>query len=247
MRLSVNVSFSYGSRRVLRDVAFSAERGELIAVIGPNGAGKSTLLKCISGILKPEGRVELDSLDVLSLPPRERARLIAYVPQSSYPEFNFTVREFVEMGTYFTGGSVDEALAKVGMLERGGESIMKLSGGEYQLVMIARALAQNPRVMLLDEPTSHLDINHALLVMELLSFLKEEKILIAVLHDLDLAIRYADRVIILSSGRKVWEGSVGELTPKILEGVYGSRFEFVEGKLGRGLIAALDSKPLNPL
>ncbi|WP_456366417.1 ABC transporter ATP-binding protein [Thermococcus sp.] len=247
MRLSVNVSFSYGSRKVLKDVAFSAGRGELIAVIGPNGAGKSTLLKCISGILKPEGRVELDSLDVLSLPPRERARLIAYVPQSSYPEFNFTVREFVEMGTYFTGGNVDEALAKVGMLERGGDSIMKLSGGEYQLVMIARALAQNPRVMLLDEPTSHLDINHALSVMELLSSLKKEKIMITVLHDLDLAIRYADRVMILSSGRKIWDGSVGDLTPKILERVYGSRFEFVEGKLGRGLIAALDSKPLNPL
>jgi len=247
MKLSVSVSFSYGSRRVLQDVSFSAERGELIAVIGPNGAGKSTLLKCISGILKPEGRVELDSLDVLSLPPRKRARLIAYVPQSSYPEFNFTVREFVEMGTYFTGGNVDEALAKVGMLKRAGESITKLSGGEYQLVMIARALAQNPRVMLLDEPTSHLDINHALLVMELLSSLRKEKIMITVLHDLDLAIRYADRVIILSSGRKVWEGSVGDLTPEILEDVYGSRFEFVEGKLGRGLIAALDSKPLNPL
>jgi iron complex transport system ATP-binding protein len=223
MRLEVSVSFSYGEREVLRNVEFTARKGELLAIIGPNGAGKSTLLKAMVGILKPKGRVRLDGRDILAMKPRERAKLITYVPQSSFPEFGFTIEEFVEMGAYATRGDVEGALKRVGLWERRKEPVTNLSGGEYQLALIARALAQGSRAILLDEPTSHLDINHSLTIMELLREMKEEKIVIAVLHDLNLALRYADRLMLLHGGKKQWEGKPGELRPETLEEVYGIR------------------------
>jgi len=239
MILRVNVSFSYGRRKVLRGVSFEARRGSLLAVIGPNGAGKSTLLKCIAGILRPEGEVELDGVDLIHMSPRERARFVSYVPQASVPEFNFTIAEFVEMGTYFTGGSVKSALKKVGLWDRKDESVLSLSGGEYQLVLLARALAQGGKVLLLDEPTSHLDVNHALRIMELLKELREEKIVIAVLHDLNLALRYANELLVLKDGEKFWEGSAKGLSPEVLEKVYGVKVEFVRGRFGTAVLSSL--------
>lgn len=227
-RLEVSVSFAYGEREALREVEFTAERGEFLAVIGPNGAGKSTLLKCMVGILRPKGRVTFDGRNILELKPRERAKLITYVPQSSIPEFAFTIEEFVELGTYATKGDVEGALKRVGLWERRGEQITALSGGEYQLALIARALAQGSETILLDEPTSHLDINHALGIMELLRELSGEKVIIAVLHDLNLALRYADRLILLHGGRKAWEGKPDELEPEIIERVYGVTARIVE-------------------
>ncbi|HDZ35730.1 MAG TPA: ABC transporter ATP-binding protein, partial [Thermococcus sp.] len=161
-------------------------------------------------------------------PPRERAKLITYVPQSSYPEFAFTIEEFVELGTYATRGDVGEALKKVGLWERRREYITNLSGGEYQLALIARAIAQGSDVILLDEPTSHLDINHALQAMGLLRELSGEKITIAVLHDLNLALRYADRLILLHRGEKRWEGKPEKLEPGVLEEVYGVKAKIAE-------------------
>ena len=239
VRLEVNVSFSYGEREVLKGVEFEARKGELLAIIGPNGAGKSTLLKCIVGILKPDGHVKLNGRDLLKMSPRLRARHVSYVPQSSVPEYNFTVGEFVEMGAYMTAGDVESALRRVGLFERRRESIFSLSGGEYQLALIARALAQGSEVMLLDEPTAHLDVNHALLVMETLSSLKEEKIVIPVLHDLNLAVRYADRVIILKDGEKFWEGKQEELPPQVLTEVYGVKARIMETEMGRIFVASL--------
>ena len=231
MRLEVSVSFSYGEKKVLKNVGFTAERGELLAIIGPNGAGKSTLLKVMVGILTPTGKVRLDGRDLIKMKPRERARLITYVPQSSFPEFAFTIEEFVEMGAYATRGDVESALKRVGLWKRRREPVTNLSGGEYQLVLVARALAQGSGVILLDEPTSHLDINHALDVMELLRELREEKIVIAVLHDLNLALRYADRLILLHRGEKRWEGKADALEADVLEDVYGVkvRIETVDG------------------
>lgn len=231
MRLEVGVSFSYGEKKVLKNVEFTAERGELLAIIGPNGAGKSTLLKVMVGILTPTGKVRLDGRDLIRMKPRERARLITYVPQSSFPEFAFTIEEFVEMGAYTTRGDVESALKRVGLWKRRRERVTNLSGGEYQLALIARALAQGSEVILLDEPTSHLDINHALDVMELLRELREEKIVIAVLHDLNLALSYADRLILLHRGEKRWEGRSDALEADVLEDVYGVkvRIETVDG------------------
>lgn len=239
MTLDVSVSFSYGGKDVLRDVSFRAKRGELLTIIGPNGAGKSTLLKCIAGILRPRGRISLGDIDLVSLKPGERAKLVSYVPQTSVAEFNFTIEEFVEMGTYFTEGSVEEALKRVGLWDRRNNSILSLSGGEYQLVLLARALAQGGQVILLDEPTSHLDINHALRIMELLSQLKDEKIIIAVLHDLNLAFRYADRLLILKDGIKFCEGPANELKPAIIEKVYSVKVEFVRGTFGTAVLSSL--------
>ncbi|AEH24371.1 ABC transporter ATP-binding protein [Pyrococcus yayanosii] len=231
--LSVEVSFSYGRKRILEGASFSARKGELLSIIGPNGAGKSTLLKCIVGILRPTGRVSYDGVDLLALKPRERACYVAYVPQSSFPEFAFTVEEFVEMGTYATGGDVRDALERVGLWERRGELITRLSGGEYQLALIARALAQGSDVLLLDEPTSHLDVNHAVSIMELLEELKEEKVVVTVLHDLNLALQYSDRIVILREGRVFWEGRREELEENVLGAVYGIplRIREVEGRL----------------
>ena len=231
MRLEVSVSFSYGEREVLRNVRFTAEKGELLAIIGPNGAGKSTLLKAMVGILEPRGSVKLDGMELTGMKPRERAKLITYVPQSSFPEFAFTIEEFVEMGAYATKGDAESALKRVGLWKRRREPITNLSGGEYQLALMARALAQGSDVILLDEPTSHLDINHALEVMELLRELRGEKIVIAVLHDLNLALRYADRLMVLHRGEKVWEGKPEALGAGVLEEVYGVRvrIETVDG------------------
>ena len=228
MMLEVSMSFSYGEREILRNVEFKAEKGKLLAIIGPNGAGKSTLLKAMVGILEPQGSVRLDGKDLIGMKPRERAKMITYVPQSSFPEFAFTIEEFVEMGAYTTRGDVESALKRVGLWERRKEPITSLSGGEYQLALMARALAQGSGAILLDEPTSHLDINHALMVMELLAELKEEKIIIAVLHDLNLALRYADRLMLLHRGRKHWEGKPEELKPGVLEEVYGIKTRLVE-------------------
>lgn len=231
--LEVKITFSYGRREVLKDVEFSTQKERLLAVIGPNGAGKSTLLKCMVGILNPRGYVKLDKVNLLELKPKDRAKFITYVPQSSVPEFAFTIEEFVEMGAYATRGDIRDALERVGMWERRKEFVTNLSGGEYQLVLIARALAQGSEVILLDEPTSHLDINHALLIMDLLEELKREKIVIAVMHDLNLALQYSDELILLNEGRVEWKGNVKDLKPEILEKVYRVKAKIIEieGKL----------------
>jgi len=226
--LEVSVSFSYGSRRILHNVEFSAQENSLLAIIGPNGAGKSTLLKCMVGILRPEGYVRLNNINLLELKPKERAKFITYVPQSSVPEFAFTIEEFVEMGAYATRGNIKEALKRIGMWKRRKEFVTNLSGGEYQLVLIARALAQGSDVILLDEPTSHLDINHALLIMDLLEELKREKIVVAVMHDLNLALQYSDEIILLNEGKVEWKGNTRELKPEILERVYRVKAKVVE-------------------
>ncbi|GAB6103051.1 ABC transporter ATP-binding protein [Thermococcus atlanticus] len=244
MRLESKISFSYGRQEVLRGVEIEAERGELLAVIGPNGAGKSTLLKCMAGILKPSGYVKLDGKDILRMKPGERAKMITYVPQSSLPEFAFTIEEFVEMGTYKTRGNVENALKRVGLWERRKEPVTNLSGGEYQLALIARALAQGSDVILLDEPTSHLDINHVLRIMELLKELRESKIVIAVLHDLNLALRYADRMVLLHRGEKVWEGTPEDLNPAVLEEVYGVKAKILNVSGELTLIASLGLRNL---
>jgi len=228
VRLEVKVSFSYDQKEVLKNVSFSAEEGELLAIVGPNGAGKSTLLKCLVGILKPKGYAKLNGINLLNLKPKERAKYISYVPQSSYPEFAFTVEEFVELGSYATGGSVEDALKTVGMWERKHEFVTKLSGGEYQLILVARALAQGSNVMLLDEPTSHLDINHALRIMNLLKALKKEKVVVAVMHDLNLALNYADNLLILDKGEVRWIGRPSKLTPEVLEEVYEVKAKITE-------------------
>ena len=209
-----NISFSYGARPVIRDVSFSVQGGEILGIIGPNGSGKSTLLKLISRVLVPaQGRVLIDGEDTSRWSPRSLARTLAVVPQETRILFDFTAEEIVEMGrspylgrfqvmTPRERSIVKTAMESTNTLEFAQRSVMELSGGERQRVIIARALAQEPQVLLLDEPTAALDINHEVEIFELVrnSTIKEQLVTIAVMHDLNLAAQYCDNLLLLSEG-----------------------------------------------
>ena len=206
-----NISFSYESVKALENVDFEAKDGEVLGIIGPNGSGKTTLLRCINRVLKPKvGAVLIDEKDISRLERREIARKIGVVPQHS-TIFPFTVFDVVLMGRFpymkkFGGENlngfeaVKNAMKLTGTLHLAERLIDELSGGEMQRVMIARALAQEPDVLLLDEPTLHLDINYQLEVLELVRKITEEKKLITLLvsHDLNLAARYCDCLLYTS-------------------------------------------------
>jgi iron complex transport system ATP-binding protein len=226
----------YDSVRVLEDVSFSVEAGDLVGVIGPNGSGKTTLLKTVSGVLKPRmGAVFLDSLEIHRLRRSEVAQRVAVVPQDSSATFNFTVLDMVLMGrTPYMGrmqsedagdlAVAEKAMKLTNTLHLAERLVTELSGGERQRVIIARALAQEPKVLLLDEPTLHLDINHQIEIMELLKRLCRESRLavLAVLHDFNLAARYCDSLILLNRGRIAALGSCEEvLTSSNIEEAFG--------------------------
>ncbi len=219
------VECCYGSVRVLENVSFSIGAGELVGLLGPNGSGKTTLLKTISGALKPKvGTVYLNEAEIFSMKSREIARNVAVVPQNADMNFDFTVLDIVLMGRhphisrFKMESEKDLAIARNAMkltntwhlAER---HIDELSGGERQRVIIARALAQEPKVLLLDEPTTHLDINNQLEIMDLLKELciKKRLIVLAVFHDFNLASRYCDYAILLNNGKVVSIGNVDEV------------------------------------
>lgn len=173
-----NLSFSYGNQKVLEDISFKLGAGEIFCLFGPNGCGKSTLLECVLGILKiPRGCVYLNGRDVRNLRPAETARHMSYVPQLHEKTFPYTVEEVVLMGrAAYTGmfsspseedyAAVEETIRRVGIQRLRRKLYTQLSGGELQLVMIARALAQQTPVMIMDEPTAHLDFRHELIILE---------------------------------------------------------------------------------
>jgi iron complex transport system ATP-binding protein len=218
-------------REILSDVSFTLRRGELLGVIGPNGAGKSTLLKCILRIMKPSsGEVRIGGVPLSSMKPTQLARSLAFVPQTTEFTFPFTVIETVLMGrTPFAGrlrpestgdfGVCRGCLRAVGMEELERRTITSLSGGERQLVVIARALAQEADFLLLDEPTANLDIHHRLTIMKLMAKIAGEgKGVIAVLHDLSLALRFATKLILLDGGRVRAYGTPEEVIKEELIG-----------------------------
>ncbi len=210
-----SATFGYPGRPVLKDVTLEVQPGEVVALIGPNGAGKSTLLRAASGMLRPStGRILVEGDEIASLTCRERARRIAVVPQAAHVPEAFEVLETARLGrTAYLGwlgreSEEDEAAVRDAMRRtqtQGLESrrLGELSGGERQLVLIARALAQKARCLLLDEPTAHLDLRHETTILKLINQLAHEDglgVLIA-LHDLNLAARHADRVALLARGR----------------------------------------------
>jgi iron complex transport system ATP-binding protein len=206
------ISVSYGASKVLRDITFSVDKGECIGIIGPNGSGKSTLLKALSKILKPSsGKVVICGRDLERYTVKELARHMAVVPQETGIEFDFTCLEIVlmgrnpHMGRFEVEGKKDMDIAREAMVLTNtwhlrDRPFSRISGGERQRVIIARALAQEPSVLLMDEPVSHLDINYQIEILELVERLKEERriVVIIVFHDLNLAARYCDRLILLS-------------------------------------------------
>lgn len=219
------IAFSYNGHAVLRDVDVELERGGLIALLGPNGSGKTTLLKILTGILAPrDGRVTWEGGALGALNRREIARRIALVPQTLNVPFAFTVREIVLLGRTphihaLRGESardrqaVEHALALTGTAAFADRVFGELSGGERQRVVIAMALAQQPQVLLLDEPTTHLDINHQIEVLELVRKLNREcgLTVLATMHDLNLAALYFERLILLRAGQIVARGTPREV------------------------------------
>jgi iron complex transport system ATP-binding protein len=211
------ITAGYGARTVLRRTSFAARGGEAVAVVGPNGAGKTTLLRCLAGVLAPqEGRVTLDGVDLSALSRRDAARRIAVVPQVIETMFPFTVREIVALGRTARLGplgtpraadreAVDRAIADVELTALADARIDRVSGGERQRAVVAMALAQGTDVLLLDEPTAHLDPAHqraTLAHARDLAF-RRGMLVVAVLHDLNLAAAFATRAVILADGRVV--------------------------------------------
>ena len=208
-----DVDFAYEKHEVLEKVSLTAERGEVIGIIGQNGCGKTTLLKCINSSLTPNGgSVLVDGKTVSTMSKREIAKKMAFVTQATYATFPFTVYETIMMGRYprrYDKGwkeeddikAVFQAMKDTGTLKFADRSVNELSGGERRRVMIARALAQEPEILLLDEPTLHLDINHQFDLLDLIKRLAEEKkiLVLIVTHDIILGARYCDRVVIMQN------------------------------------------------
>ena len=241
-----NLSFSYGRRQVLRELSFSADKGQLIAVLGPNGVGKTTLFRCILGMLrKYSGRILVDGSDVRSLSPRELAHRLAYIPQSHGHSFEYTVRDMVLMGTSHELGTfaapreeelakADAAMARLGIDAMAHKIFAHLSGGEQQLVLIARALAQGSRTLLMDEPTASLDYGNQNLVMTQARALADEGYCILIsTHTPQQALWYADRALALLDGRVAAFGKPAEvMDEKLIEALYGLAVRFVQTEAG---------------
>ncbi len=229
------LAYEVEAQTLLDGVDLHADRGELVGLIGPNGAGKSTLLRAISGILRHrDGVVRLEGRDLESLSSREVAATLALVPQIAPYTHGFTAIELVLMGRYphlgrfQIEGSEDDRIARESMRlteteQFAGRTLDTLSGGERQRVFVSRALTQQPRVLLLDEPTSNLDVFHQLKVFDLVRRLVDDGLTaVAAIHDLNMAARYCDRLVLLSGGRVIAEGTPGEvLTPEAIASAFG--------------------------
>ncbi|MEW6171515.1 MAG: ABC transporter ATP-binding protein [Bacillota bacterium] len=247
MRLQVKgVSFAYGSVPVLEDVTFKVPAGEVLGIVGPNGSGKSTLLRCLARVLRPRtGTVFFDGKNLAALRGYEIGRCLGYVPppggQAGFPT---SVVETVLQGRrpHLTWGVsardlevVSASLGYLGLTPLSERLLGELSSGQQQKVFLARALAQEPEVLLLDEPTATLDIRYQLEVMALIRRLATEKgcTVVAVLHDLNLAGRFADRLLLLHAGRIFAAGKAPVvLTPANLRAVYGVEAVVAEGPWG---------------
>ena len=233
MTLEVSgLSFSYGNRAILKGVSFKVNQGEILGVLGVNGAGKSTLLHCLNRINQPQGgRILLDGKNLLEMDREEIARFIGYMPQG-YREGDLTVFDMVLLGRkpYLKWGVtkedvniVEEIISKMRLTDYALRPISELSGGEAQKVVLARALAQQPKILLLDEPTSNLDLKNQLEVMTMVAnaVKREQLSAIIAVHDLNLALRFADRFILLHKGTIHSCLTRDELTARCIEEVYG--------------------------
>ncbi len=232
------VEFGYKSVPVLEDIGFSAEAGEVVGILGPNGSGKTTLLKCMNKALTPKaGSVLVDDRDVSILERKEIAKEMGVVPQNSGVNFPFTALEIVMMGRgpnlkrFEMEGDNDikivrRAMKATDVIGLAARPMTELSGGERQRVIIARALAQTPKILLLDEPTLHLDVNHQMEILDMVRHLAKKENLTAVMvsHDLNMAARYCDKILLLHEGRVLAAGTVPEvLTSVNMEKVFKIR------------------------
>ena len=235
------VTVTLGGREVVREVTAEIETGDWVALIGPNGAGKTSLLRAVAGLLPCDGSVSLEGASLAELGRRERAQRLALVPQEPRTPPWLTVAEYVLMGRtpylrpLAREGDADHdaaarALSRLDLDELAERTLGTLSGGERQRVVVARALAQEASIVLLDEPTASLDIGHQQQALDLLDALRETEglTLVAAMHDLTLAAQYADRVLLLDQGRVVADGAPADvLTEEALAQHYGARVRVV--------------------
>ncbi len=234
-----NLSFSYGEHPVLENVSFSVDGGQVLSVLGPNGVGKSTLFHCMLGLRKPQaGAILADGRDISALTSRELAKKLAFIPQSNHPVFSFSVLDMVLMGTtaqlgYFSAPGQVQRQDAIRILEQLGIShlaqrdYVRLSGGEQQLCLIARAMVQGARILVLDEPTANLDYGNRIRVMQTLRSLSEEGFTVILsTHDPDQAYLYSDSILALCQGRVLACGPPREiLSSSLISRLYGVEVE----------------------
>jgi iron complex transport system ATP-binding protein len=236
----------YGQRRILREIELSVAVGEFLVLIGPNGTGKTSLLKAMAGLVPAEGEIAILGHPLAEYSRRQLARELAVVPQLTTSDFPFTVAETVLMGRsphlglLELEGSEDSRLARQAMefteiAHLAGRRLDELSGGERQRVLIARAICQQPRIILLDEPTASLDPAHQVRILDLLEQLRRQQgmTVLMVSHDLNLAAMYGGRLALMSEGRITGVGTPAEvLTVERLEACYGCRMEVARAERG---------------
>lgn len=256
------IELRYADRTIVDELSLEIPDGGFTVVVGPNGCGKSTLLRALGRMLAPRsGRVLLDGNDIRSYRTKEVARRIALLPQSPLSPGAITVADLVARGRYPYQSMlrqwspedervVAEALAEVGMRNAADQLVDELSGGQRQRVWIAMTLAQRTPVLLLDEPTTFLDIAHQIEVLDLCSQLHQSgRTLVAVLHDLNLAARYATHVVAMRSGKIVMQGSASDVfTPELLREVFDLEALVLEDpETGRPLVVPRDRRPASQL
>lgn len=234
-----NLSFAYGDHKVLHEVSFQAEYGEFVSVLGPNGVGKSTLFRCILGLLKPSaGQTLVDGESITGMTAVALAKKIAYIPQSHHPAFNYSVLDMVLMGaTAQLGGlsspgqkqvqQAEAALERLGILHLKDRGYSNISGGERQLTLIARAIMQQAKILVMDEPSASLDFGNRIRVMQtVLQLTREGYCVIQSTHDPDQAYRYSDKVLALHGGRVIAYGTPREtINETLISTLYGVEVE----------------------
>ena len=237
-----NIGVRYGDRQILDGIAADIAPGCITAVMGPNGCGKTTLLRCIGGLLRPTaGGVAIDGRQVQDYSARELAQCVAFVRQQAQTDFEFSAFETVLMGrnpyqkrlqneSQKDWDIVEQCMRQTGTWHLRLAKPHEMSGGELQRVMIARALAQQTPVLLMDEPVSNLDIAHQLEIMRLLQ--KADKNVVIVIHDLNLALQFCDDLMLFHDGKLLYQGPVASgLTPENIRTVYGVETHTAEGRI----------------
>jgi iron complex transport system ATP-binding protein len=248
---AVDVTVALDRTPVVKAVSCAVKGGGWLALIGPNGAGKSTLIRAMAGLVPYGGTITLDEVDAKTMRGKERARTLAYVPQEPTLPPDLTVEQYVllgrtpHLGYLATPGRHDRerataAIARLDMTRFAQRRLARLSGGERQRAVLARALAGDPRALLLDEPTSMLDVGHEQQVLDLVDELRRDAGLtvVSTLHDLTVAGQYADTLVMLDGGRVVASGTPRTvLTAPLIESVYAARVNVITGSDGHPVVA----------